>query len=216
MYRASVAAIPWEPEAVNIAHCFRLCSVLQFCCSIGSSESVVSLCKALKSVGHRCSVAVVNLRSNSIDCTGAAAIADLLSSKDGCTITALHLGINAIKKKGLVAIAGALRTNTKLSTLNLCNNQLCPFQGDTEEDQEGITALSEALKENTTLTSLTLSASCIGDAGGKLLLDMLQTNTTLLRLDLRWNQMSSLHKVLMKANPTVTRRASSGFELLLW
>ena len=87
---------------------------------------------------------------------------------DGCL--RLDLGWNNIGDEGAAALAGALKTNTALTTPYLWHNNI----GD-----EGAAALAGALKTNTALTTLELWHNNIGDEGAAALAGALKTNTAL-------------------------------------
>ena len=93
----------------------------------------------------------------------------------------------------------ALKSNTTLSTLLLCNNEIEP---------SGANALSGALKVNGALTNLDLGRNKIGTPGAQALFDALQINATLTKLDLSGNEIGtagiqSLSEVL-KSNSSLT------------
>ena len=91
----------------------------------------------------------------------------------------LNLWNNNIGHEGAAALAGALKTNTTLTTLNLLENNI---------GHEGAAALAGALKTNAALTTLILSwNNNIGDEGAAALAGALKTNTALTTLGLEWN-----------------------------
>ena len=107
---------------------------------------------------------------------GAAALAGAL--KTNTALTTLALWDNNIGDEGAAALAGALKTNTALTTLYLGNKNI---------GNEGAVALAGALKTNTALTTLDLKWSNIGDEGAAALAGALKTNTALTTLILSGN-----------------------------
>ncbi|XP_004346350.2 hypothetical protein CAOG_05677 [Capsaspora owczarzaki ATCC 30864] len=82
----------------------------------------------------------------------------------------LLLSHNQIDAAGAMAIAEALKVNTRLTELGLRGNQI----GDI-----GARAFAEALKVNKTLTTLNLRGNQIGDIGARAFAEALKVNTTL-------------------------------------
>ena len=76
---------------------------------------------------------------------------------------------NGIGEEGAKVMSKMMKTNTTLTSLNLCSEEEKKKQGgegrennvnlfpDNEVKEEGVKAISEMLKVNTTLTSLSLS-----------------------------------------------------------
>ncbi|AZL16109.1 leucine-rich repeat domain-containing protein [Rickettsiales endosymbiont of Stachyamoeba lipophora] len=93
-------------------------------------------------------------------------------------ITVLELASCGIKAEGAKTIAGYLKTNTTLTSLNLGYNDI---------GTAGAIAIADTLNTNKTLASLDLKYNDIGAAGAKDLADTLKTNTTLASLDLELN-----------------------------
>ena len=99
--------------------------------------------------------------------------------KSNTTVTKLNLCDNDIDDAGAAGLADALKINTTLWVLNLSENSI----GDA-----GAANLADALKLNATLTALNLSENSIGDAGAANLADALKSNKTLTELNLRINR----------------------------
>jgi len=78
----------------------------------------------------------------------------------------------------VITMAEALRTNYKLTTLELPRNEF---------DIQGTVCLVTSLVNNTTLTSLGLSMNHIGDRDVLHFAHMMKKNTTLATLDLSYN-----------------------------
>ena len=91
------------------------------------------------------------------------------------TLTELHLCDNGIGDQGVTALAEALKVNSTLTELHLHHNNI----GD-----QGATGLADALKVNSTLTVLHLDDNDIGDQGATALAEALKVNSTLTRLHL--------------------------------
>lgn len=100
----------------------------------------------------------------------------LASSPAG--VTKLSIWGLALSAEEVNKLAGALKTNTVLTDLDLNVNKI---------DDEGAKALAEALKVNTTLKELDLSLNLIGDDGIKALAEALKVNKTLIALSLDEN-----------------------------
>ena len=80
---------------------------------------------------------------------------------------------------GAQAMAGALKVNQTLTTLDLRYNHI---------GEVGVQALAEALKINQTLTSLDLTDNQIGAVGAQVLAEALYVNHTLTTLNLTNNE----------------------------
>ncbi|KJE93681.1 hypothetical protein CAOG_004436 [Capsaspora owczarzaki ATCC 30864] len=91
------------------------------------------------------------------------------------------LGVCNLDDAGLQEVAEALKANTTLTKIGLQNNQI----GDA-----GARAIAETLKVNTTLTQVYLHANQIGDVGARAFAETLKVNTTLISLNLPRNCIS--------------------------
>ncbi|KAG0016104.1 hypothetical protein BGZ80_009428 [Entomortierella chlamydospora] len=81
-----------------------------------------------------------------------------------------------------IELSEALKTNSNLTTLDLCRNSIGPNEAQ---------ALSEALKASSTLTTLSLRYNSIGPDGARALSDGLKTNSSLIALNFRNNSIGS-------------------------
>ena len=107
---------------------------------------------------------------------GAFALASAL--KTNSTVTGLNVCGNDISARGIEALVVALKTNSTLTTLEISENEI---------DATSIAVLADALKTNSTLTHLRVyrgNANPIGDAGAAKLADALKTNSTLTSLEI--------------------------------
>ena len=134
---------------------------------------------------------------------GAAALAGAL--KTNTALTTLNLLENNIGHEG-AALAGALKTNTALTTLNLLENNI---------GHEGAAALAGALKTNAALTTLILSwnnNTCIGDEGAAALAGALKTNRNPTSDEFRakcrakgWYYLSAASHACVRGSPPTAR-----------
>lgn len=136
--------------------------------------------------------------------------------RDNATLTKLSLPANCIDRDFLSFLLDAFKTMTKLTILDLRGNEICyrnlnyedysaieDFSdalndmppslieidlGQNHIEDEGAIALAEALKANKTLKTLHLYSCRIGDLGVKALIEIFETNTTLTKLDLSYNE----------------------------
>ncbi|CAH8428863.1 unnamed protein product [Heterobilharzia americana] len=118
----------------------------------------------------------LNLTNNRLKSTSGLALAYALSRSE-CLLIKLNLRMNRIQDDGGVALAKALIHNSILKQLNLAVNDL-------HEDTAGYFA--HVLAQNSTLTHLDLSNNQIGVVGSKKLQDGMDSNTSLIYLDLRF------------------------------
>ena len=118
----------------------------------------------------------VNLRDKGLNAAAAAALAEAV--KTNSKLTKLDLSLNKIDDAGVAALAEAISINSTLGELNLSLNQI---------EDCGAAALAGAIKRNSTLTVLYLSGNKIGDSGGSALAEAIQKNCTLMKLNLSWN-----------------------------
>ena len=108
--------------------------------------------------------------------------ADVLAAvlETNSTLTNLNLCYNNIGPTGAVSLATALEENTTLTNLELSFNHPGPA---------GAESLAKALKTNTTLTNLVLSFNNLGPADAESLATALKTNTTLANLNVSANNL---------------------------
>ena len=83
------------------------------------------------------------------------------------------------QNEGVQALADFLKTNTKITSLNLNENNL---------GTPGAIAIAEALKVNKGLTEVDLSLNYIDDKGAKVIAEMLDVNKTLKTLNTSKNE----------------------------
>ena len=100
---------------------------------------------------------------------GAVNVADLISANTNIRTLGLT-GNKNIGITGWLAIADALRNNTRILSLSLDYNDL----GDA-----GAAILAEALRENTSVRELDLEGNKIGEEGASRILEMLADNHSL-------------------------------------
>ncbi|CAK8692429.1 dynein regulatory complex subunit 5-like [Clavelina lepadiformis] len=149
------------------------------------------------------SLTEVDFSHNCIGDRGARAMAKLINNK--CpNLRKVNLCDNVIRGEGAKAIAFALTKNTKLQELNLRLNRMGDEGGQAickvllknntlksinlaSNDMTEPTAavLSQVLQTNTGLTSVNLSGNRIGIDGGKQLQEGIESNKTVVELDLR-------------------------------
>ena len=125
-------------------------------------------------------VVELHLQSNGIDDLGLQTVARAFA-QPGLMVSILSLWDNAISDLGIIALADALKTNTKVHTLNLNANRI----GDA-----GAQALATLLSSNAHLTTLHLAENQIHDAGVVAITKALSANVTLTYLDLGKNPFS--------------------------
>ncbi|NXO81464.1 DRC5 protein, partial [Sitta europaea] len=110
----------------------------------------------------------------------------------------LDLSHNLIRDHGAQAL-GKLISQSRLETLNLCNNQICHL---------GAQALAQGLAESSTLISLNLRLNFLGDKGGEAIGHALLTNTSLKSLHLGSNNLSeptaAVFSQVLAQNKTLT------------
>jgi Ran GTPase-activating protein (RanGAP) involved in mRNA processing and transport len=123
----------------------------------------------------------------------------------------LYLENNKITARGTSIIAAALKNNTRLETLNLCNNHVSDM---------GVKSLSETLSsQNSTLMLLDLGSNEITDLGAQYLAEMLKTNQTLVFLRLSFNQIGNqgiqlLTNVIARQNTSLQELYINGNKLI--
>ncbi|KJE90017.1 hypothetical protein CAOG_009423 [Capsaspora owczarzaki ATCC 30864] len=107
---------------------------------------------------------------------GALAIAEAL--KVNTTVTKIELCQNQIGEVGARALAETLKVNETVTWIAIWRNQI----GDA-----GASAVAEALKVNKTVTCLILAENRIADAGAQAIAELIKVNKTLAWLNLSWN-----------------------------
>ena len=139
-----------------------------------SPVAIRELCQTL----FRRQTQTLDLRSNAIDNSGAAHLAEALVASAG--LRSLDLQRNAIQCQGAIALAAALQLHScGLLELSLRFNEL----GDA-----GAGALGKALGSNGVLRSLNLGGNLIGPEGVVQLVEGLRHNASLVCLNLRSNR----------------------------
>jgi len=141
----------------------------------GDDESTLQLAESLK---ENKNLTQLNLFANALNTTGASLIASAL--KYNFTIQSLDLYGNQIQNSGAEEIAKMLKVNRGLTHLSLQSNSI---------NYCGIGQIAEALHGNNSLTSLNLAANSIGKGAGSIC-KMLVVNSTLVKLDLRFTDVS--------------------------
>ncbi|KAK2958079.1 putative NLR Family CARD Domain Containing protein [Blattamonas nauphoetae] len=149
------------------------------------------------------------LGHNGIGPDGSTMIASSL--KANTTITKLCIGYNQIGTSGAIAFADALQTNSTLVILDISNNYI----GD-----EGIVAIGRALDcrnghGNTTLTHLRLWDNTISSIGVDAFLNLIETNHTLLDINLGLPSTTDAQRTRLKSiltrNNTAEKEANDRF-----
>jgi hypothetical protein len=146
-------------------------------------------------------------------------------------LTALDISMNEISKEGANSISRALRTNSTLQTLYLCDNWILNGAIKLANalktnsslhtmilcrngiNDDGATSFSEALMINTTLTNLNLGRNGITNVGAKKLADALMTNSDLKILDLQRNMLSPERDVALFAETLIVNKT---LDVILW
>ena len=98
------------------------------------------------------------------------------------TLKTLSLESNHLGPNFLYALAETLKINKTISNIDISGNQL--MNGN---NISGIEALCYALKENDTLTHLGLYNTSLTEKAGQLILETLESNDSLILLDLERN-----------------------------
>jgi Ran GTPase-activating protein (RanGAP) involved in mRNA processing and transport len=143
----------------------------------------------------------LNISHNSISDLGVRYLAFAINSS---VLKRIHLTNNAISDEGATYLAEMLRTNTNLLQLLLNGNQIGNY---------GMNVLANTLTNcNTRLESLNLSANKdISDESIDSLVDMMEHNRSLKKLDLRYNNLSEDGEKRLHA----VAKSKKGFELWL-
>lgn len=145
------------------------------------SESCKLLCASLL---DNATLKSLNLRGNPLGVSGGHAIAELLSSS-GSGLQELDVGATQLEAENLIAIGTALRSNARLTSLNLDS----PVVRTREE--EAVQHLGKMLQVNDTLRSLSLAKHQLTDHGAQVLAERLLDNDTLQSLGLRANDIGA-------------------------
>ena len=136
-------------------------------------ENPVDVSDWLSKIDHEtCSLDVSNL--SLADALGAAIIRSLPA-----TLLNLELGGNSFSSMTVRALAALLKQNTSLEYISLDSNPLNYI--------ESLDMLAESLGENTGLRTFSLRRCGISEKGCAALSKALQSNTTLLKLDIEYN-----------------------------
>lgn len=110
----------------------------------------------------------------------ATAVKALIINKRSTWFDLFH---RAITSEGATIIASALENNRLVEALELRNNFIC---------DSGVQAFAHALSiDRSALQRLDLNGNAITDIGARLLVDMLRTNKTLLKLTLSFNRITN-------------------------
>jgi hypothetical protein len=151
-------------------------------------------------------VKTLDLRGNNVQGKGATALAGGI--KLNRSLRSLNLKWNAIGKDvtGVQALGDVLKANATITHLDLRNNRI---------NSQGIIYLAEVLRENNTITHMDLSWNELGVDGGLTLLDALKHNTSLIECQLSGTKVgeSTLHEVafvLRRNRSSVAYKAQPG------
>ena len=118
----------------------------------------------------------INLRHHGMGIKGALAVAEAL--RINSKIRSVNLGDNWFGDQGTSALSEVLSANSTLTSINLSENRI---------GQKGVTALCRRLKENSTLAEMSLKGNALDDRAAKQLSDALMTSTSLTKVDLSYN-----------------------------
>ena len=108
----------------------------------------------------------------------------------------LNLESNHLGPNFLIALAETLKVNTSLTNIDLSGNALT-----NGNNLSGVEELCRTLKDNDTLTHLSLYNTSLTDSAGKLILDMLEHNESLILLDIEKNpeiKLETIRKIQIK------------------
>lgn len=145
-----------------------------------------ALCKAL-AFTH--SLRSLSLSRNALDDSAGKWLALLV--KRSSSLTRLELESNCLGAQAARDMADALSTNASVAYLNLESNPLT----DDEKDFSGVAALGDMLARNATLRALNLWRTRLGGEGGKHLARGMESNATLVCLDVGNNRISNADAV---------------------
>lgn len=138
-----------------------------------------------------CQIETWYIAGNSIDSSGAAAIAAALAHDTYCK--QLWLKRNPIGTEGVRAIAAMLETNTSIEVLDLVNTAMF---------DEGCVALFESLKKNSTLKYLYLDSNGLTSVAAHAIADYFRHKPSLQMLSLSINRLGDEGaKIISDANP---------------
>ena len=115
-----------------------------------------------------------NLNKSDADLIG------LCLAHQGCTLTALNISGNDLKKEGAKALASELQNNSTLQALDLSKNKI---------GVSGTQAIAEVLRKNSTLRYLNLNNNNSDVDGARSLKEALAVNSTLQHLDVGYNRL---------------------------
>jgi hypothetical protein len=159
-----------------------------------------ALCKAL-AFTH--SLRSLSLSRNALDDSAGKWIALLV--KRSSSLTRLELESNCLGAQAARDMADALCTNASVAYLNLESNPLT----DDEKDFSGVAALGDMLACNSTLRALNVWRTRLGGEGGKHLARGMESNATLVCLDVGNNRISNADAVAIDRK---LRRNRGGLE----
>ena len=145
-------------------------------CGIGD-EGISHIATALR-INAQLPLRDLRLEGNLIRAAGARALGEAMA--EGISrLESLGLALNPLGAEGALALAGGIRHNRVLYTLNLAG---CGIGDD------GAIAIAIALRSNQALRSLSLDSNDIGPRGAAALASMLRINPALRTLSLRHNK----------------------------
>mmetsp|Transcript_7272 Transcript_7272/g.13587 ORF Transcript_7272/g.13587 Transcript_7272/m.13587 type:complete len:435 (+) Transcript_7272:62-1366(+) len=161
-----------------------------------SDEAIQILCSGMSKNN---TVTFLDLSHNKISDSGAVRLAKLLSR--GSMLIDLNLSDNIIRKTGAEELAKALAENDILGTLSLRQNYITDDGGE---------CVLKALCSNDTLTELDLGANKLGGKTGEALKEMLVRNKSVTSIDLSCNSVLPNKKVTkildsLEVNKSITR-----------
>lgn len=112
------------------------------------------------------------------------------------SLRVLNLESNHLGPNFLIALAETLKVNKSLTNIDLSGNALT-----NGNNLSGIEDLCKTLAENDTLTHLSLYNTSLTDSAGKMILNMLDNNESLILLDLEKNpeiKLDTIRKIQIK------------------
>jgi len=112
------------------------------------------------------------------------------------SLRVLNLESNHLGPNFLIALADTLKVNKSLTNIDLSGNALT-----NGNNLLGIQELCKTLKDNDTLTHISLYNTSLTDSAGKLILDMLENNESIILLDLEKNpeiKLDTIRKIQIK------------------
>jgi hypothetical protein len=99
----------------------------------------------------------------------------------------LDLRGNGIQPRGAVVLAGGIKVNRSLRSLNLKGNSIGKDKNEKKDENSGIQAICDVLKANMTITHVDLKNNKVSADGARSLGAMLAMNQTITHLDVSWN-----------------------------